>query len=136
MWVGGSVLLLVVLAIGAFILWRNRTRWTDWEALSVIIPLAFLCAVYLYSYDQMLYVIPVVWIAARLVLKRRSYVPAFAFLIVLDLVSMGALIVQAMTKLDLLSILNTLLVFGMLAWLLRGERAAEAGPERTQVATT
>lgn len=120
MWALGSLLLLALLAISAYILWRNRSAWSDWEAFNLIIPVAFLCALYLYSYDQMLYVIPIVWIAARLLAQRRSYIPVFVFLIVVDLVSMAALVVQATTKLDLLSVLNTLLVLGMLAWLMRG----------------
>ncbi len=127
MWALGSVLLLLVLALGAYVLWRNRRHWSDWEAFNLIIPLAFLCALYLYSYDQILYVIPIVWIAARLLVQRRSYVAAFVFLIVVDLVSMGALTFEALTHLDLLSILNTLLVLGMLAWLLRTGQPALHG---------
>lgn len=126
MWALGSVLLVVVLGLGAYALWRNRARWDDWEAFNVIIPLGFLCALYLWSYDQILYVVPVVWIAARLLIRSRSYVLPLAFLVLVDLVSLAALTVQAYTQKDLLSVLTTVLVLGMTAWLLRGEQRTVA----------
>ncbi len=136
MWALGSLFLLLVLAFGAYILWRSRERWSDWEAFNFIIPLAFLCAVYLYSYDQILYVMPIVWIAVQLLLQRRSYVAVFAFLVAADVVSFGALVSEAMTKLDLLSILNTLLVLGMLPWLLRAAHPAVRGTQELGVGGT
>jgi hypothetical protein len=125
MWGLGTAAALVVLALGAFLLWRNRARWSDWDAFSIIIPLSFVSAVYLWSYDQLLYVIPITWIAARLTARYRSYLPVIAFLIVLDVVSFVALGIQAHTQNDLLSLLTTLLVLGLCLWLQRGHAAAE-----------
>ena len=130
MWTLGSALLAAVLALSAYVLWRNRSRWTDWEAMNVVIPVGFVCTLYLYSYDQLPYVIPVVWITTRLLGTRRPYLAAFAFLAVLDLASFAALTAQDFTGQDLLSILNTVLVLGATAWLLKrahGDAAVASG---------
>jgi hypothetical protein len=104
--------------------------------LNLIIPLGFVSAIYLWSYDQILYVIPIVWIASRLLDKTRSYLPVFLFLLALDVISFVALAAQAFTQQDLLSITTTLLVFGLCLWLLHEGRPAPvpaeaAAPEQT-----
>lgn len=119
MWVLGPAAAVIILALGAYLLWRNRRRWSDWEAFNLAIPLGFLTALYLWSYDQLLYVIPLVWLVSRLILKPRGYILAFAFLVLLDLVSLVALGVQAFTGADLLSVLTTLIVLGVCTWLVR-----------------
>jgi hypothetical protein len=136
MWIFGSLAAIVILILGAYYLWRNRARLTTWQALNLIIPLGFVSAIYLWSYDQILYVIPIVWIASRLLDKTRSYLPVFLFLLALDVISFVALAAQAFTQQDLLSITTTLLVFGLCLWLLHEGRpapvAAEAAaPEQT-----
>jgi glycosyl transferase family 87 len=124
MWIVGSAALVLILALGTLYIWRYRSRHTAWEAFNIIIPLGFVSALYLYSYDQLLYVIPIVWITARLLERLHSYIPVFAFLIVLDLVSFAALAVQATTHKDLLSIVTTLLVLGMCLWLVHGTKTS------------
>lgn len=125
MWALGTVAALVVVALGVFLLWRNRTAWSDWQAFNIIIPLGFLSAIYLWSYDQMLYIIPVVWIASRLFARVRSYAPVVVFLIVIDLVSFIALAVQATSRQDLASLVTTLLILGLCLWLQHQPGSAE-----------
>lgn len=112
MWIAGSIAALAVLALGAYILWLKRARWTDWQAFSFIVPLGFLTALYLYEYDQILYMIPMIWIAARLLARPRPYLLLFAALVSIDLVSLIALAVTAYTQVDIPSIATTLLVLG------------------------
>jgi hypothetical protein len=90
-----------------------------WEAFNFIIPLGFVSTVYLWAYDQLPYIIPIVWIVGSLVKKTKSYIYAFLFLIVLDLVSFFALAQQASTAKDLWSLGTTVIVLGttMAAWL-------------------
>jgi hypothetical protein len=113
MWVVGSVVTLLVLLLGAFYLWHNGSRLTAWEAFNVIIPLGFVATIYLWSYDQLLYVIPIVWIAMKLVEVTKSYILAFLFLLILDILSLFALAVQANTHQDLLAIISTVLILGL-----------------------
>jgi len=113
MWIFGTIGTILALGLGGIYLWHNRERLTPWEAFNIILPLGFVSTIYLWSYDQLLYVIPITWIAAKLIERTKSYIPAFIFLIVLDLFSFIALVVQANTHKDLLSIVITILMLGM-----------------------
>ncbi len=93
-------------------------RLNAWEAFNIIIPLGFVSTIYLWSYDQLPYVIPIVWIVGTLVERTKSYVHVFIFLVVLDVLSIYSLFVQANTQKDLFSIVNTILVLGMCLLLL------------------
>jgi hypothetical protein len=128
MWIAGWVAALGVLAVGALMLYRNRSRWDDWQAFNLLIPLSFVSAVYLWSYDQLLYIVPVIWILTRFRRGQSGYLRAFAFLALLDVVSFVALGVQAYTQQDLLSILTTLLVLAAFLWLQRSAPAATPLP--------
>lgn len=113
MWIFGTLGTLLVLGLGGIYLWRSKERLTPWEAFNIILPLGFVSTIYLWSYDQLLYVIPITWITAKLIERTKSYIPAFIFLIVLDLFSFAALLVQANTRKDLFSIATTILTLGM-----------------------
>ena len=106
---GGTFSLSLLSAAGIY-LWRNQARWSAWEAMNLIIPVGFVSTIYLWAYDQLPYVIPVVWIVGTLVQKQRSVLLAFFFLILLDLASIFALAQQALTEKDLWSVGTTLVV--------------------------
>jgi hypothetical protein len=110
----GGAFSLTLLGLAGFFLWKNQTNWSAWEAMNLIIPVGFLSTIYLWAYDQLPYIIPIVWIVGTLVQKSRSYIYAFIFLIILDLYSLYALSVQASTHKDLWSLGTTLLVLGFL----------------------
>ena len=110
MWILGGAASMLILGAGGAWLWRNHNILGPWEALNLILPLGFVSTIYLWSYDQVLFTIPIIWLAMRLVKSTKSYVLAFVFLIVLSVGSLVALLVQANTHRDLLSILTTLLV--------------------------
>jgi hypothetical protein len=103
---------LTLLGLGGFFLWKNQSKLSAWEAFNIIIPLGFVSTVYLWAYDQLPYIIPIVWVIGSLVERTKSYLHAFLFLIVLDLVSFFALIQQAGTSKDLWSLGTTVLVLG------------------------
>jgi hypothetical protein len=118
MWITGTLGAILILAAGGYYLWRNHDRFTAWEAFNIIIPLGFISTIYLWSYDQLLYVIPITWIAGTLVERTKSYILVFVFLVLLDVLSFYSLLVQANTGKDLLSIINTILVLGLCLLLL------------------
>jgi hypothetical protein len=124
MWFAGSLGTLLVLVFGALYLWRNSLHLSAWEAINLIIPLGFTATIYLWSYDQLLYIIPIVWIAAKLVEVTTSYVPAFLFLLILDIVSLVALAVEANTHKDLLAVIPTVIILGLclILLLVKGQR--------------
>lgn len=108
----GSVGALLLLVFGGYLLWKNRAKLTPWEAFNIIIPIGFVSTIYLWAYDQILYVIPITWIVGTLVERKKSYIQAFIFLIVVTLVSLTALALHAFTLKDIWSLGNTILVLG------------------------
>ena len=136
MWTLGSVAAVLVVAVGILILGRSRRLWSDWQAFNLIIPLGFLTSVYLWSYDQLLYVIPIVWISAQLFEWRRSFIPVIAVLIVLDVASFAALAMQAATQRDLWSLGTTVLVLILCLWLRDQPRSASMTGEVTALGAT
>ena len=109
----GGVLSLLLLGSTAFFLWRDHAKLTVWQAFNIIIPVAFVITVYLWGYDQILYIIPMTWVIGTLIERTKSYIHAFIFLIVLDLFSFYALVQQATTEKDLWSLGTTMIVLGM-----------------------
>ena len=114
----GGTLGLILLGLAGLFLWQTQAKVTAWEAFNVIIPAAFVSTIYLWSYDQLPYIIPIVWIVGTLVKRTRSYLSAFVFLVALDLFSLFALSQHATTSKDLWSLGNTILVLGMVGALL------------------
>lgn len=106
----GGTLSLILLSGASLLLWQNQAKWSAWEAMNLIIPVGFLSTIYLWAYDQLVYVIPIVWIVGTLVQKQHSILLAFGFLILLDIVSIFALAQQALTEKDLWSLGTTILV--------------------------
>jgi Glycosyltransferase family 87 len=115
--IAGTIGLIFSLGLGVYYLWLNRERLSTWEAINIIVPLGFVSTIYLWSYDQLLYIFPIVWITVELVKTTKSYLVAFIFLIGLDILSFSALAVQAETHTDLLSITTTILIIGLCLWL-------------------
>jgi hypothetical protein len=112
----GGILGLVLLGLGGFFLWKNQPKGTApakvmaWEAFNVILPIAFASTVYLWAYDQLPYIIPIVWIIGTLVQRTKSYIHALLFLVAVDAFSFYALVQQASTHKDLWSLATTVIV--------------------------
>lgn len=123
MLISGTAGMLMILALTGYYLWRQRQVLSTWEAFNLIIPLGFLSALYLWSYDQVPYIIPIVWLAGVLVERTRSYLSSFALVLALVGISLAALAVQAYTRQDLLSVIPTLIVLGACFALLQTRRA-------------
>jgi len=122
---GGGAAVVLLLVTGAY-LHRRSASLTSWEAFNLIIPTAFVATPYLWSYDQILYIVPVVWIVLALINKTNSYLPAFGFMIVLVVVSLLALLTQANTRSDVTSLLTTFIVVACVVALRSGGRSAGA----------
>ena len=130
MWIGGGIAAAAVLAGAGSYLWRKRASLSPEQALSLIIPVAFLSTVYLWSYDQVLYVVPIVWVFVRLAEERDSFLMAFAFLSTVIVAAFIALGYQALTQSDLLSGITTLVVLaGFILMSGAGPRAAAREPD-------
>ncbi len=110
----------LLLGLTSLFLWRNSARLAVWEAFNFIIPVAFVSTLYLWVYDQILYVIPIVWIVGSMVERFKNYVYAFLFIALLWLFSFGAMVYQGYAAKDTLNVGATLLTLGataLLDWL-------------------
>jgi hypothetical protein len=116
MWITGGVAAAAILTLTSVHLWKHAHDASPWEALNLIVPTAFVSTLYLWSYDQVLYLLPIVWIVLRLIDRTGSYVAPVLFLAVLVLVSFASLLIQANTRSDLLSaVTSALVISGCLA---------------------
>jgi len=113
----GGVLGMILLGLGGYFLWHNHSKLTAWESFNIILPVSFVSTIYLWSYDQLPYIIPIVWISGTLVKNTKSYLYTIVFLISLDIFSFFALNKQADTSKDLWSFGTSILVLGMVLWL-------------------
>jgi hypothetical protein len=105
---------LAAITMGGSALWLARARpvLLPHEAFNVIIPVAALSTVYSWSYDQILYVVPIAWIVSELLARTRSYLPPLGFVLVLVALSVFALSAQASSGKDFWSAVTTVLVLG------------------------
>ncbi|MBN8658066.1 MAG: DUF2029 domain-containing protein [Anaerolineae bacterium] len=126
----GGALSLSLLGGASLLLWRNQAKWSAWEAMNLIILTGFVSTIYLWAYDQLPYIIPIVWIVGTLAQKQRSILLAFFFLILLDLASIFALVQQAFTEKDLWSLGTTvlILVFLFVAQRMKPKPAIDKAP--------
>jgi hypothetical protein len=136
MWILGSAAMLLIVGLTSFYLWKQADTLSPWDAFNLIIPIGFVSTVYLWSYDQLPYIIPILWIAGTLVERTRSYIPTFALIIVLVLVSFTGLVFEAYTHSDLLSVFPTVVVIGLCLWLFgsRPPQATASAPAAQEMA--
>jgi hypothetical protein len=128
MWGLGGAAAALTLGFVTLYLTRRSRRLGPWEAINVILPAAFFSTLYLWSYDQILYIIPMIWIILRLTDRTHSYLAAFGFLALILAVAFLALWSQANTRSDLLSVITTILILtGCLMPGLRNPRVTAQG---------
>ena len=113
MWIVGLAGTFLLILLGTLYLWRNGSCLTAWEAFNLVIPLGFVATIYLWSYDQLLYIIPIIWIAMEFVEVTKSYISTFLFMLILDILSLFALAMEAFTHQDQLAIISTAIILGL-----------------------
>lgn len=121
----GGLLSLGLLGMGAWLLWKNQAQWSAWEALNFILPVAFMSTIYLWVYDQLPYIIPLVWTAGAIVKLTRTYLYIGLFLIALDLFTMYELLILATKETDLWSFATSFIVLGVMLVLQRWKPAID-----------
>jgi hypothetical protein len=118
----GCVGFLGLLGLAAWLLWRHRTTLGAWEAFSIAILGSSLASLYLFAYDQIYLLVPIVWICCKLVARTKSYVWVFLWLAFVDLSSLALLWTQARTGVDTWSITTAAVVLGVFLWLLEHDK--------------
>jgi len=106
----GGACSMILVGLSGFYLWIKRSQLTAWDALNLIIPIGFVSTVYLWSYDQILYIVPSVWIVGTLVQKTNKYIYAFIFLSIIVFYAFLAVAKLSELTNDLWSLGNTLIL--------------------------
>ncbi|HEY3313280.1 MAG TPA: glycosyltransferase family 87 protein [Anaerolineales bacterium] len=87
-----ALVCLVLVGLYAWLTWRKRETLSATMAFSAAIALGVLLPPYLWSYDYVLLIIPICYIAFELILRRSSYIYSTLFLLLLDFISIIGLI--------------------------------------------
>lgn len=133
-----ALIAMALVALFAWILWKNHAKLTPLMAFSLAIPLGVLLPPYIWSYDYTLLVIPVAYVALELVRRQKTYIYATLFLLILTALALAGLTLfwmnpesDALTiQRDMWSIWTGLYVLAAAWWL-----ALRAPPEWTAEAS-
>lgn len=87
-----ALIAFLLVAVFAVILWKTHSRLKPLQVFSLAIPLGLLLPPYLWSYDYTLLVIPVAYVAFELVRRKKTYLYATLFLLVLSALALAGLI--------------------------------------------
>ena len=120
-----GLLVLILVALFAWLSWKKRDTLTPLMAFSTAISLGALLPPYLWSYDYVLLTIPICYISFDLIRRRESYLYSTLFLLLLDIISIIGLMLfwknpesAALTiQRDMWSIWVALLVLSTCWWL-------------------
>ncbi len=88
-WYG--VVVLVLVALFAWVIWKKHAKLSPLMAFSLAIPLGVLLPPYIWSYDYTLLVIPIAYIALEMVRRQKTYIYATLFLLVLTALALAGL---------------------------------------------
>ena len=122
---GYGFIVLALVALFAFLIWKKHETLSPLMAFSAAIALGVLLPPYIWSYDYALLIIPICYIAFDLIRRRETYVYSTLFLLVLDALSIIGLLLfwmnpdsAALTiQRDMWSIWVALMVLSITWWM-------------------
>lgn len=83
----GGLLSLALLGLVVYILFRKAQTLSALDAFGLAAPLGMLVTPYLWSYDHLLLIIPLIWLTDQLIVRSKKFVFAVLFLIVMDVLA-------------------------------------------------
>jgi hypothetical protein len=124
--VGGVV---VTILIGAFLwLLARIPRTTPLDAFSLSITLTLLITPYVWTYDQLLLLIPISAIVFFLGERKRGFLPAAMLFIAIDLLAVFLLVFNTVLQVEILNGFIPLVVFGLLIWMILSKNKPQGTP--------
>ena len=135
-----AVVALLLVGLFAWLIWKKHASLSPLMAFSAAISLGVLLPPYLWSYDYVLLIIPICYIAFELILRRASYLYSTLFLLVLDIISIIGLVLfwknpesEALTiQRDMWSIWVAVLVLVICWWMVFRAPPIESPAEEQQ----
>ena len=126
--IAGAILFILIALIGMTIFWKYSKRMNIWLAGSAAILIALLITPYLWAYDQVLLILPILYISNILVRIKTRYIIVSLLPILFSVISLLLLYIASINGHDVNSIILTLITTGVLIWVEILERKHEYGP--------
>jgi hypothetical protein len=126
--IAGVILFILIALMGMAIFWMYSTRMSIWLAGSAAILIALLITPYLWAYDQVLLILPILYISNTLARIKTPYIIVSLLPIIFTILSIGLLYVASIKGHDVSSILLTIITAGLLIWTEVRMRKYENGP--------
>lgn len=123
----GSIFFILLTIAGMFMFWKYSSRWNSWLAGSVAILVGLLITPYLWAYDQILLIIPILHITSLMAKLKVRYLYVSLVPLIFSFISLLLLFAAMYIGKDVGSILLTLIVGGILVWLEMYSRKKENG---------
>jgi len=126
LWTGGLLTAGLVVATGWFLI-KGRNRLSPLAAIGLSVSVAVLVTPYIWAYDQILLVLPIVYIVTVLMRRGQPYLVGALFFLMVDVAAIGLLLVAVQVGQDYWSGLIPAVVGAALVWSIMAT-AAEREP--------
>lgn len=112
-WAGWVLSILAALA-GIFSVYQKRIALTPIEVMAFAIPPAVLVTPYLWAYDQVVLILPILVCLGLLIERRVRYLIAATFFLIVDLIALVFVYIAAQSETDIISVALPLLIWALL----------------------
>ena len=108
----GALLTVLLLGISLWVLWSKKNL-SALNAVSLIISVSLVITPYIWPYDQILLIVPILYLTMRLFQRGAPYLLVALFPMAMTLLSLGLLLLAIHLKQDTWSVLLPLICFGL-----------------------
>ena len=110
----GGVIFVIITLITIFIFWKFSKKWNIWLAGSIAIIITLLITPYLWTYDQILLIAPILYITRVISSMKLKYLVVSSIPLLFSIVSLFLLYIAELNQHDVYSILLTIYTGGLL----------------------
>ncbi len=125
----GSVIFGILVLLSIIVFWRFSSKWNIWLTGSIAIIVSLLITPYLWAYDQILLIIPILYITKVLSSLKYKYLIVSTIPIFFSIISLFLLYIAEISQHDVYSILLTLytglLLFLVESWKRKNDYGSE-----------
>ncbi len=114
----GGILALAIIGGYFFFLLRNPSKSTPAEVISMVTTITLLVTPYTWPYDQLLLVVPVLFLVNMMIEMKFPYLISATFWIIIDILTLGLLAISGIIKMEIFNGLIPLLIFGISLFIL------------------
>jgi hypothetical protein len=131
----GGILVSLFLCISIFLLVHGRQRLSPSLALSLIISTVLLVTPYIWTYDHVLLILPLMVIIAVLAQNSVRFIATGSLFLIIDLVAMAFLLITINIEKEIYNSVIPLICFGLIGWAIYLFLKAGKNAERSESET-